>query len=176
MGAGLTFTVAITSLNRPDELEKCLQAVAAMDRMPDNLLVALHREDHASTEVASAAGADVFYVEAPGLAVAVEAAIRHATNDVVCFVDDDARPHPDWLDRIANHFESDEKLGFLGGRDNVDGDCESGAESLLVGRITATGKVVGNHHLGKGESRRADLLKGANMSVRRTPAVNIPLG
>ena len=37
----------------------------------------------------------------------------------------------------------------------------------MVGKIRWYGRVLGNHHLGAGESRGVDLLKGANMAFRR---------
>jgi hypothetical protein len=35
-----------------------------------------------------------------------------------------------------------------------------------VGQVQWFGQVIGNHHVGKGEAREVDVLKGVNMSFR----------
>jgi hypothetical protein len=53
-------------------------------------------------------------------------------------------------------------------------DQQSGA-STVVGKVLWYGRVIGNHHLGVGESREVDLLKGANMGFRRPALVGIEI-
>ena len=38
----------------------------------------------------------------------------------------------------------------------------------MVGKVQWFGRVIGNHHLGVGEPREVDVLKGTNMSYRRS--------
>jgi GT2 family glycosyltransferase len=106
-----------------------------------------------------------------GVVAALNAGFDEARGDIVAVTDDDTAPDPDWLARILARFEERPALGGLGGRDRVivDGEPLGGAgdEGLEVGRILPFGRVVGNHHLGAGEIRDVDLLKGANMAVRR---------
>jgi cellulose synthase/poly-beta-1,6-N-acetylglucosamine synthase-like glycosyltransferase len=42
-----------------------------------------------------------------------------------------------------------------------------------VGRVQWFGRVISNHHFGVGDPREVDLLKGANMSFRRTAIKNL---
>ena len=170
----MTVTVAIASVGRPDALSNALRHVSAQLDRPDEVIVVAQRQDVATQEAASAAGARVVVVEAPGLALAVETAIANAHSDVVSFVDDDAEALPDWVERIRDAFGSDRRLGVLGGRDNVHGDREAGSASLVVGALRR-GRLIGNHHLGKGTRRPAHHVKGANMSVRAAPARNVAL-
>jgi cellulose synthase/poly-beta-1,6-N-acetylglucosamine synthase-like glycosyltransferase len=104
----------------------------------------------------------------PGQVAALNRGLDAAKGDVIAITDDDAAPHVDWVQRIAAAFESDARLGALGGRDWVH---EKGrvldGERPLVGKVTAHGKIIGNHHLGVGGAREVDILKGANMSYRR---------
>jgi len=60
------------------------------------------------------------------------------------------------------------KVGGVGGRDWVhqNGTLLEGSRSV-VGKVAWYGRVVGNHHLGVGEARTVDVLKGANMSYRQ---------
>ena len=55
----------------------------------------------------------------PGQVAALNRGIEAATGDVIAITDDDAAPRADWVARIAAAFESDPKLGALGGRDWV---------------------------------------------------------
>jgi cellulose synthase/poly-beta-1,6-N-acetylglucosamine synthase-like glycosyltransferase len=99
----------------------------------------------------------------------MNAGLDSAKGEIIAFTDDDAAPHSDWLARIENHFLSDEQIGGVGGRDWVyhgtqleDGECE------VVGQVNWFGRMIGNHHFGVGAPREVDLLKGVNMSFRRT--------
>jgi glycosyltransferase involved in cell wall biosynthesis len=170
----VTVTVAIASVGRPTSLENALHHVAAQVDQPDEVIVIAQRQDSATHEVATAAGARVVIVDRPGLAYAVETAVREARTEVVSFVDDDAEALPDWVQQIRATFAADGRLGVLGGRDNVNGDREAGSASLLVGALKQ-GRFVGNHHLGKGSRRAAHHVKGANMSVRVAPARGVAL-
>jgi glycosyltransferase involved in cell wall biosynthesis len=90
------------------------------------------------------------------------------TGDIVAFTDDDAGPHPDWLQRIESYFLADPRVAGVGGRDWVyhGTELEDGAEPV-VGKLQWFGRLVGNHHIGNGGARDVDVLKGVNMSFRR---------
>jgi len=168
-------TVVVTTLYRHSDLEQCLDAISRMDVVPDVTIVVARAEDEVSHSVARSRGASVVHVTVPGLAAAIEAALGAVNTEFVAFVDDDARPHADWLARITDHFRADSSLGFVGGRDNVHGDDVSGSVDLAVGRLVR-GKLVGNHHLGKGVARWAMHAKGANMAYRAKAVQDLPLG
>jgi hypothetical protein len=73
------------------------------------------------------------------------------------------------LRRIEAHFLADDVLGGVGGRDYIFTNNKLWeGEAQQVGRLLWFGKIIGNHHLGVGESREVDVLKGVNMSFRRT--------
>jgi GT2 family glycosyltransferase len=171
--AGST-TVIVTTLFRHDDLRACLDALTRLDLAPDGLIVVCRRDDAASAEIARAGGARVVSADTPGVARAIEVGLGAVTTDIAAFVDDDARPHADWLRRIRDHFAAAPELGFLGGRDNVFGDAESGSLALPVGLVRA-GKMIGNHHLGHGEFRSAHHVKGANMAFRLEAVRDVPL-
>ncbi len=126
-------------------------------------------------EAADRAGVRVVLVEHPGLALAVQTGLDNARPGLVAFLDDDAVADPTWADRIEQAFAAAPRLGALGGRDNVDGDRDAGDESLEVGLVRRSGRVVGNHHLGHGQIREAWTVKGANMAFRTEAASGLPL-
>ncbi len=102
-----------------------------------------------------------------GVVAALNAGLAAVEGDIVSITDDDAAPHPDWLERIAAYFTCDSRLGGLGGRDWIHHGSKLEDESrLVVGQLQWFGRVIGNHHLGVGEPREVDILKGVNMSFR----------
>jgi cellulose synthase/poly-beta-1,6-N-acetylglucosamine synthase-like glycosyltransferase len=106
-------------------------------------------------------------VTQPGVVAALNAGLAAVEGDIVSITDDDAAPHPDWLERIAAHFTCDSCIGGLGGRDWVHHGSKLEDESRpVVGQLQWFGRVIGNHHLGVGEPREVDVLKGVNMSFR----------
>ncbi|BAY23476.1 glycosyl transferase family protein [Calothrix sp. NIES-2100] len=89
-------------------------------------------------------------------------------GDIVSITDDDAAPHPDWLEKINTHFICDRRLGGVGGRDWIHQGKQLLDDSRqIVGKLQWFGRVIGNHHLGVGEPREVDILKGVNMSFRQ---------
>ena len=106
-------------------------------------------------------------VTQPGVVGALNAGLAVVEGDIVSITDDDAAPHPDWLERIAAYFSCDSRLGGLGGRDWIYHGSKLEDESrAVVGQLQWFGRVIGNHHLGVGEPREVDILKGVNMSFR----------
>jgi glycosyltransferase involved in cell wall biosynthesis len=103
-----------------------------------------------------------------GQIVAMNTGLAAATGEVVCFLDDDCVPRPDWLQRLMGHYE-DPQVGGVGGRDVVHhGDLISAGRTDCVGRVLWCGRLVGNHHMElAGGPVEVDHLKGANMSFRR---------
>ncbi|GGG76446.1 hypothetical protein GCM10010918_36200 [Paenibacillus radicis (ex Gao et al. 2016)] len=94
--------------------------------------------------------------------------LEQASGDIIVLTDDDTVAYPDWLEKIALHYQANERLGGLGGKDWVyhSGQLETGRKNR-VGQLLWFGRMIGNHHIGYGEARQADILKGANMSFRK---------
>ena len=110
----------------------------------------------------------------PGVVAALNAGLAAVEGDIVSITDDDAAPHPDWLEKITAHFISDSRIGGVGGRDWIhqDNNLENDSRQI-VGKLQWFGRVIGNHHLGVGEPREVDILKGVNMSFRQIAIANL---
>jgi glycosyltransferase involved in cell wall biosynthesis len=108
-------------------------------------------------------------VAQPGVIAALNAGLAAVEGDIVSITDDDAAPHPDWIEKLTTHFISDSCIGAVGGRDWVyqNNKLENDSQQI-VGKLQWFGRVIGNHHLGVGEPREVDVLKGVNMSFRQT--------
>lgn len=106
-----------------------------------------------------------------GSVAAYNTGLARASQDIVAFIDDDATPEADWIERIEQTFAQDERIGGVGGRDVID---RPGREHGVrdVGRLQWFGRAVANHHLGTGPPRDVDILKGVNMAFRRATVVD----
>lgn len=167
-------TVLVPTYRRPQDLERCLTAMQQQIRSADEVIVVVRDTDRQTWQFL-----DIFAVPplplqavkvtSPGQVAALNMGLDYATGDIIAITDDDTAPHPDWLERIEAHFLADEQVGGVGGRDYTyfGNRLEDGAKTT-VGKISWFGRAIGNHHIGFGAARAVDVLKGANMSYRRT--------
>jgi len=166
-------SVLVPTFRRTAHLRRCLSALAAQERLPDEVVLVTRAED-AETQALQIGESFPplklrwLEVSEPGTVAAENAALATATGDVLAFTDDDASPRVDWLRRIEAHFLADPTLGGLGGRDWMykDGQLVSGSRRV-VNRVQWFGRIIGYNHLGRGAARGVDVLKGVNMSFRR---------
>ncbi len=170
----MIFTVLIPTYCRPKDLARCLKALQRQTRPADEVLIVLREDDTETWKLLEALSPKLLPVQTvtvkvPGVVAALNAGLKAAQGDFIATTDDDAAPHSDWLMRIEGHFMSDDRIAGVGGRDWVyqgteleDGVCK------VVGRVQWFGRAIGNHHLGTGNAREVDLLKGVNMTYRKT--------
>ena len=170
----MTISVLIPTYRRPQDLCRCLAALAAQTRPADEVLVVVRDTDTETRAFLADApplpGLRLVSVGVPGVLAAMSAGLDLATGDIVALTDDDTAPYPDWLARIEAHFNADPNVGGVGGRDWQPNDHRSRA---VVGKIQWHGRVIGNHHLGVGDAREVDILKGANCAYRAAPLKKI---
>jgi cellulose synthase/poly-beta-1,6-N-acetylglucosamine synthase-like glycosyltransferase len=175
----MTITALVPTYRRPKDLARCLEAMQKQTRPADEVLVVVRDTDVETWKLLKAFNPNFLplrtaTVSVPGQVAALNAGLDTAQGDIIAITDDDAAPHTDWLARIEAHFLSDDRVAGVGGRDWVyhGTQLEDGARQV-VGRVQWFGRVIGNHHLGVGEPREAELLKGANMSYRRTAITSL---
>jgi GT2 family glycosyltransferase len=167
-------SIVVPSYRRPERLAQSLAALQRQSRPVDELIVVCRREDAATHALAGdVAGVLRVEVEVPGVLAAMRAGARAASGEFIGFVDDDAEPHEGWLEGVMGHL-NDAEVGAVGGRDIVAHQPEH-KPTGDVGRLTAYGKLIGNHHLGAGPARDVNVLKAANMVFRRA-ALALPDG
>jgi GT2 family glycosyltransferase len=175
-GSLTSFSVIIATYGRADSLEACLEGVRAQRRQADEVIVVGHELDAPSARRVEQLMSDwselrFAPVRAHGMVAAFNAGLAAARHSIVSYVDDDAVPTEDWLERIALTYEADPRIAAVGGRDvvHLGGPIlEAGGRGApRVGILQWFGRQIGNHHLGRGAARDVDILKGANMSFRR---------
>jgi glycosyltransferase involved in cell wall biosynthesis len=169
----MKITVVVPTYLRPQDLARCLAALKLQTRPVDELWVIVRDTDHATWQFIESFELDSLPLHAAtvtvtGVIAAMNIGLDSATGDIVAFTDDDAAPHPDWLDKIEAYYLADEQIGGVGGRDWVyhGTKLEDGSQSV-VGKLQWFGRLIGNHHIGIGAGREVDVLKGVNMSFRR---------
>jgi cellulose synthase/poly-beta-1,6-N-acetylglucosamine synthase-like glycosyltransferase len=176
----IAISVIIPTYLRPKDLTRCLEALKQQTRPADEVLVVLRDSDRETWALLKESNFDplpikTVTVEVPGVVAALNAALDVATGDIITVTDDDAAPHPDWLKRIETYYLSDERLGGVGGRDWVywENKLLDHDDTEIVGQVQWFGRVIGNHHRGVGDAREVDILKGVNMSYRRSAIAQI---
>ena len=169
----MKISVIVPTYLRPQDLVRCLAALKQQTRRVDDVQVIVRDTDRETWQFLEtfdrgALSLNISPVTVTGVIAAMNIGLEAATGDIVAFTDDDAAPHPDWLEKIEAYYLADDKIGGVGGRDWVyhGSRLEDGARPL-VGKLQWFGRLIGNHHIGIGEGREVDVLKGVNMSFRR---------
>lgn len=164
----MTISVLVPTYRRPQDLHRCLEAMKKQSRPADEIIV-IHREGDEETKSFlrnyqyQPLPLKIAKVEVTGVIAAMNAGLAVIDADIVALIDDDAAPFPDWLQRIESHFLSDSQIAGVGGRDVLVG-LEGASDD--VGKLKWWGQVSGNHHIGVGEAREVDVLKGVNCAYR----------
>jgi glycosyltransferase involved in cell wall biosynthesis len=101
----MTISAIVCAYNEAQFLSACLFSLLTQTRPPDEILVI----NNASTDETGAAAREVPGVRvidepAKGLVVARETARRHATGDILAYLDADCRAPIFWLERVEGQF------------------------------------------------------------------------
>lgn len=167
-------TVVVPTFKRPHDLVRCLGALQRQMTPPCEVIVVVRNDDGetwAALDQFAPEGLPLTTktVNIPGVIAAMNVGLEAAQGDIIAFTDDDAAPHPDWVQKIENQFKSHADAGGVGGRDIIQNPQPWFlGSSEVVGQLQWHGRMIGNHHKGIGTAREVDLLKGVNMSFRRS--------
>lgn len=169
----MNVTVIVPTYRRPNDLVRCLEALKNQTRLPGEVFIVVRDTDAETWSFLKNFNPDSLLlstvkVTIPGQVAALNAGLDRAKGEIVAITDDDAVPHKNWLEKIESHFLADKTVGGVGGRDflYINNQFIEGTKKT-VGKLQWFGRAIGNHHLGIGEPREVDILKGANMSFRK---------
>lgn len=173
----MKISVIVPTYNRVDSLSECLKGLERQARYPDEIIVIVRNTDKKSLQLLSLMyiqNLKVVLIEQAGVVAALNLGIQQSSGSIVVLTDDDTVPHSDWLEKIEFHYLKNPEVGGVGGRDivHVRGEAII-AYKNEVGIIKPYGRIIGNHHIGTGEAREVDILKGANMSFRRAAILGL---
>ncbi len=107
----VSVSVAISTLDRPDALARCLDALLSGTALPAEVVVVDQGEGVETRQVIEARedrGSHLVYVRQArrGLSASQNEAVRRTTQPLVAALDDDAVPEPDWLRRVVAALET----------------------------------------------------------------------
>lgn len=175
----LTVSVVIVTYRRAEKLKVSMAAVLAQTRPPKELIIindAGDSETNAAVEeittvVPEAVRLVHLTIPDHSIALGENYGMLAATGDVIAFTDDDAEAWPDWLERIMIEYQRPE-VGGVCGRDIIyqDGQRMTGT-TRRVGQISWRGSKKGFYHLEGAPRQKVSVMKGVNMSIRRSLAV-----
>lgn len=177
MTAGASVTVAVCTRGRPELLAGCLDRLQSVLRSGQHALV-VHNAvaDDGSEAVLRRAGVPWVREPCPGLDRARNRALHEASTEVVAFLDDDARPEPDWLAELVAPF-ADPEVWCTTGR--VLAASEDTDAERLQERCKSYDRGVTPVRFDRRTRRffypvRAGVMgTGSNMAVRREPALRL---
>ena len=166
MGQGPTISTAICthSSERLEDLALGLAGIEGQTRPPLEVVVVVDRNPALLAEVERRWPALRVIPNADhgGIAGARNTALAAATGDVVAFLDDDARPEPDWLERLVTAYD-DPRVQVVGGW--VEPAWDEARPAHLPPELDW---VVGCSHRGRPTVRtEVRNVTGASISLRR---------
>lgn len=170
----MKISVIIPTYCRPQDLKCCLTALQNQTRLSDETIVVVRDTDLETWKFLEHSNLNSIFlkivkVTVPGVVEAMNLGMEQSQGDIIAFTDDDAAPHTNWLEKIEQHFYQNNLIAGVGGRDWQYCDQQLlEANKEIVGKLQWFGRVIGNHHIGLGKAREVDVLKGVNMSFRRT--------
>jgi glycosyltransferase involved in cell wall biosynthesis len=162
-----TCTVAVCTRDRPDDLDRCLNALTRMPDDGQDVLVVDSASPSDATRIVVARHPSIRYVreDRPGLDVARNRALREARGEIVAFTDDDAVPDAGWLRALCSNFGDPRTL------------CVTGLTFPLELETPAQECFERAYQFGRGLQRRVlDGLRDSPFNVARAGAgVNMAL-
>lgn len=180
----LSYSVVIPVWNGGAHLGKCLQALAASVRKPDQIVVVDDSSTDHSAAIARASGCDLVTLQdGPwGPATARNCGVSAARGDIILFVDCDVTVHPETLGRIDRQFRSTPELaGVFGSYDDRPSDAGlvSGYRNLLHHHVHQCGRrEASTFWAGCGAIRREvfEAARGFDETYRWASIEDIQLG
>ena len=116
----LTVTVCIITNNRPLVLKSCLESIINQTKVPDEVLIVDSSDDKNINSFIndSFPSFKVIYEkhELGSQPILRNIALNNCKTDIICFIDDDAFPYIDWLEKITYAFNNFDNIGAIGGR------------------------------------------------------------
>jgi GT2 family glycosyltransferase len=104
---------------------------------------------------------------------ALNAALDTAKGDILAITDDDGAPRPEWIARTERWFEKKPRVGGVGGPDwTHSGDDVFDGSAGVCGNLQWWGRIDATASE-RGAPSDVDILKGCNMTFRRSAVGNI---
>src|SRR5262249_55926564 len=107
--------IVVCTRNRPDQLGRCLKAVAGLSYPHFDVLVVDNAPtDNRAREVAERWNARYLIEPQIGLSRARNLGAINCDADIVAYIDDDSVPQSDWLSNLVIEFRNPQVMGAVG--------------------------------------------------------------
>lgn len=169
MSPEVTISVLIITYRRPQFLREQLEHLARQDVPPGQVLVVDASPDEESAQVA-AAHPTVTYVRNPAgagnMTSSRNAGLAHVRGDVIAFLDDDAYPRPDYVQRLRDFVvqHAAVAIGCCRAVNDVPGEAARGVDE--IGTFDGYARLTGNFAADPGRDLPVDHGLGATMWIR----------
>ena len=165
--AGSPLSVIVCTHNRPLDLERCLEGLAALAD-PAEVIVVDSASQPSCRELVNGFAARIEHLtyvreDRPGHSRARNQGIAAAGGEIIAFLDEDASPRCDGAGRIVAPFETDPAVGCVGGVPSSVPRCD---EARLARRSTAP---VRRDHAVRSRGARGDVER--RVALRREHGV-----
>jgi GT2 family glycosyltransferase len=110
--ASVRLTLAIATCGRAEVLSRCLEAVRAQTRVPDEIIVVDQDPTEEARALVRSSELAIKYYEQPklGLSASRNLALSRANGGLLAVTDNDCAPDPQWVEAIIAAFEDDTAL------------------------------------------------------------------
>lgn len=141
----LTFSVAVSTFNRNEDLFRCLQALERQAYRDFDVIISNGGEKPGVERVARQFNnlkIKIVNQQRRGIVEGRNLGWLHSSADVVCFIDDDLIVSPAWLEKIKDTFLSDEKIGGVSGPTIIpEGRRKNRDLALLLEKFSGSGNI-----------------------------------
>jgi GT2 family glycosyltransferase len=165
----LTATVIIVTLNRPDCLRRCLDALSNQTLPVHQTIVVDGSPDGRSKLIVEDFPGVIYLHNERGyghMTLSRNIGLAHATGDVVAMIDDDAFAEPEWMANLLAAYADEPNVGGVGGR-AINNTPEADVPLDQIGRIWPNGCLSANFHMDAPQRLEVEHVIGCNMSFRR---------
>ena len=156
-------SVAISTLDRPDALARCLRSLADGTALPAEVVVVDQSPGETARQVVDAAQGLPRVVHVPqrrtGLSLGQNEAVARTTSAVVAVLDDDCVADPGWVEAVSRVLGEERPVDVVGGRVLP---LEDGGTGLAVSSRTGTERLSFDRR-----DRPWDVGSGNNFAFRR---------
>lgn len=111
----MRISVIIPAFNEEKRIGHCLQTVFSQTHLPFEVIVIDNNSTDKTRTIARKMGAIVVTEPRQGVTFARNTGFNLAKGDVIARTDADTIVPSDWLERISDHFESDDELDAISG-------------------------------------------------------------
>jgi glycosyltransferase involved in cell wall biosynthesis len=157
-------TVCVCTRNGARTLRDCLEGIAELDYPAYETIVVDDGSTDETVAIAEQFGARILHSHGRGLSVARNLGLETARGQIIAYLDDDARPDPQWLRYLATTFMTTTHVGV--GGPNI-APADSGMVAECVDRTPGGPTQV------LLTDREAEHIPGCNMAFRKAPLEEI---